>query len=290
MKAISLNSLKTETIHFFLLATSAALIVIHLTVVWRGKDLNLFFNSILFLLAISSIIGEKHLRLNLNSDIFSSILGILIIASISLRVVSIPPSINNIWFCSFPFISALGLALLASGIKGLKQYKKELLALFFIPAPRIILFLLPQMDISILTAKFTTFILWYTGAEIVQSGVKISFPAVGKGIEVYPGCSGVEQILQILGIAILFILMFNLKKQQKILVPIVAAILAFIVNGVRVALMAIFVSRGEDKLFDYWHNGEGSQLFPVISVLLFGCFCWFFFLRNEQENQDSTQV
>jgi cyanoexosortase A len=290
MKAVPINSLKARPNQFLLLAISAALIAIHLTLVWQAKDLTLFFNSVLFLMGIYSIIKDKYFTLNLESGIVSSILGTLIIIVVSLRTVSIPLSLNNIWFSSFPFLSAFGLAILASGFKGLKQYKKELMVLLFLIAPRIYMLFLQSIDISILTAKFCTFILWYTGFNVVRSGVKISFPEVAKGIEVYPGCSGIEQIIQILGIALLFISMFSLQKQQKILAPIAAATLAFIVNGVRVALMGILVARGNDDLFQYWHMGEGSQLFPVISVLLFGCFCWFFFLRNEQDNQDYTQV
>ncbi len=293
MKAISINSVKNLKSHpnqFFLLAIGAALIAIQLTLVWKVEDMNLFFNSMLFFLGVSSLIGERRFNLNLESGFIASILGLLIILLFSLRVVFITPSLGNIWFASFPLFSALGLALLASGIKGLKQYKQEFVILFFLIAPRLFIILLPPFDISILTAKLSTIVLWYTGFEVVQSGVVISFPEVGKGIEVYPGCSGIEQIIQILGIAILFISMFPLQKQQKLLVPIVAAILAFIVNAVRVALMAIFIARGDNNLFEYWHTGSGSQLFPVITTLLFGCFCWFFFLRNEQKNQDYPQA
>ncbi|WP_040629718.1 cyanoexosortase A [Fortiea contorta] len=291
MKEISLNSLKRKPTQFLLLAIATALIVIHLAIVWKSKDLSLFFNSVLFLMAISSIIWEKRFNLNLHSEIFSSFFGISLILLISLRVAFIPPSLDNIWFSCFPFISALGLALLASGVKGLKQYKNELLALFFLAAPRIFMLLLaPIFDISIFTAKFVNLILWYTGSDVIRSGLTISFPKLGKGIEVYSACSGIEQIIQILGISILFISMFPIKKQQKIIAPIVAITLAFIVNAMRVALMAIFVASGDQKLFSYWHDGEGSQLFPVVSVLLFGCFCWFFFLRNEQEKQDYTQI
>ncbi|AFY34354.1 cyanoexosortase A [Calothrix sp. PCC 7507] len=290
MKAISTNSLKNNTNQFLLLAIGTALIAIHLTLVWRSEDINLFFNSILFWMAVSSFVGEKRSSLNLDSGITSSILGVLIIVFSSLRISSLTPSINNIWLTSFPFFSALGLALMASGVKGLKQYQKELMILFFLITPRLLILLLPTIDLSIVTAKFSTIILWYTGFQIVQSGVTISFPEVGKGIEVYPGCSGTEQIIQILGIAILFISMFPLYKWQKILAPILAATLAFMVNAARVALMAIFVARGNNNLFEYWHTGNGSQLFPVFTTLLFGCFCWFFFLRNEQENQDYTQV
>lgn len=290
MKAFSLNSLKRNPTQFLLLAIGSFLIGVHLTLAWRSEDINLFCTSVLFCVSVSSFIGEKHPSLNLDSRIFPTVLGILVIALFSLRIVTIIPSINNIWLYSFPFFSALGLALLASGFSGLKQYRKELLILFFLLLPRLFILLLPPIDISLLTAKFSTLILWYTGFQVIRSGVNISFPEVGKGIEVYPGCAGIEQIIQLLGIAILFITIFPLHKHKKILVPILASILAFIVNGVRVALMAILVAGGDNNSFEYWHTGEGSQLFPVISVLLFGCFCWFFFLRNEQENQDSTHV
>jgi len=45
------------------------------------------------------------------------------------------------------------------------------------------------------------------------------------------------------------------------LFPIVAVLVAFVVNGVRVALMAILVAYSSQEAFEYWHTGTGSEIF-----------------------------
>jgi exosortase/archaeosortase family protein len=74
----------------------------------------------------------------------------------------------------------------------------------------------------------------------------------------------------------------------KILVPIVAVSLAFIVNGIRVAVMAVLSASSNEKAFDYWHLGEGSLIFSLLSVLSFGLFC--LFLLRQQEEPDSQDT
>jgi cyanoexosortase A len=167
----------------------------------------------------------------------------------------------------------------------LKQYRGELLVLSSISLPKILP--LSLIDISLLTAKFASLILWYTGFEVTRNGVYIYLPT--GSVEVYPGCSGLELIFQMLSLALLFLLMFPQKVKQKIIVPIIAITLAFIVNGVRVALMAVLVAQGHKEAFDYWHEGEGSLIFSLISVLLFGLFCWFSLGMTERRNKDAAE-
>jgi hypothetical protein len=42
-------------------------------------------------------------------------------------------------------------------------------------------------------------------------------------------------------------------------------------------VMALLIGQ---PAFDYWHTGQGSLVFSMIAVLLFGVFCWFAFLRD----------
>lgn len=264
----------------WLLGIGTCLIAIHLTLIWRSDNTSLLGTAFLCWAAVSSLIWDKRHNLNLESGSFSSFLGLSIIAVLLLKSVSLT-SFGSFLYLS-PVIFAFGLALLASGFKGLKQYRGELLALFVIGVPK----LLPSwlINISPLTAKFSAFILWYTGFEVGRSGSKINLPT--GSVEVYSGCSGIELIFQMLGLALLFILMFPLNRRQKMLVSTVATTLGFIVNGMRVALMAILVARGNIEAFEYWHGGDGSLIFSLIAVLLFGLFCWFLLGRSESENQN----
>ncbi|ARV61871.1 cyanoexosortase A [Nostocales cyanobacterium HT-58-2] len=268
---------------FWLLATGAGCIAIHLTLTWRSGNSSLLGMSVLLWAAISSLIWEKRHNLKLESGIFSSFFGLTLIALLLFKSISLTSF--GVFLYLSPAIFALGLALLASGFKGLKQYKGELFVLFFLSVPKVLASLFP--DISPLTAKFAGFVLWYTGFEVDQNGTLINLPT--GSVEVYPGCSGVELIFQLLSLALLFFLMFPQNWKRKIIVTIMAALLAFIVNGLRVALMAILVAQQQMTAFDYWHEGEGSLVFSLITVLLFGLFCWFLVGRNELRNKEATE-
>lgn len=281
MKAIQLNAKTIFTNHqLLLLGIGTCLIAIHLGIAWKGDYSNLFGSSIVFLAAISSLIWDRRHSLHLESGIIASICGSLLIALVFL--ISLFVTNSGLVLYVFPLIAAFGLALLASGFKGLKQYWVELFALFCLAASKV---LTPYItDISPITAKFTALLLWCTGFKFEMSGQKILTET--GGIDVYPGCSGMESIIQMLGLALIFMIMFSLNNKQKIFATIVAASLAFIVNAVRVALMAVIVSNGDQKAFVYWHEGDGSATFSIATVILFGLFCWLLLYFDSAKNKD----
>jgi exosortase/archaeosortase family protein len=73
---------------------------------------------------------------------------------------------------------------------------------------------------------------------------------------------------------------------QKIVVPLVAIISAFVVNAARVALLAVLVSLSQPEAFKYWHEGSGSVIFSMIAVFIFGLFCWFAILKDQPPNKE----
>ncbi|MBW4563482.1 MAG: cyanoexosortase A [Mojavia pulchra JT2-VF2] len=272
-----------ENIQFWLLGIGASLITIHLSVISRNSSIEVLFINIAFLAFICFSIKEKHYSFNLESGAISSSLGFLLIILVFLNN-TVQINFGGL-FPFYPLISGLGIALLASGFKGLKQYQTELLALFFLSAHRLLSIV--ASDISLLTAKFTTSLLWYTGFKVARSGVNIILPT--GSIKIYAACAGMSVILNLLSLALLFILIFNLNWKQKIIVPTVAAIFGFVVNGVRVALMAILVAQGDKQAFEYWHLGDGSLIFAMISAILFGSFCWVLLSMNQQKNQNAME-
>jgi cyanoexosortase A len=275
------KTVKTE--QFWLLAIGASLIAIHLTLTWREHQSNLLSIACLFWTAISLLIWERRQQLNLDSDILSSILGILFIVFVFFKSAS-PTNLGGVFYF-LPVISALGLALLASGIQGLKQYQRELIALFLVFSFNL---LRPQLiDISPLTANFSTLILWYTGFDVNLVGVKITLPT--GSVRVNEGCSGISQILNLLTLAILFNLIYPRNWQQKTLISTVAIILGFIVNGFRVALLAILSAKNDVAAFNYWHTGGGSKIFFFAAALIFGSFCWLLLRQDEAKNQNITE-
>lgn len=284
MKAINLVSLNSlKNFKYWLLGIASGLVAIHLTLTWRAEDSSLWGVSALFWIAVGSLLWSKRDTLNLDSDVFSSLCGTLLISVVLVKSISI--SGYDPFLRVFPFISALGIALLASGFKQLKQYWRELLILCFVaPSPGALSLLL---DISPLTAQFATAILWYLGFNVARKGVYLFLPT--SSVEVYSGCSGIEVMLQLLGLAIVFLMMFPTNRNEKILVPVVALLIAFVVNGVRVALLAILASPSTQKAFEYWHKGDGSLVFSMIAVLIFGIFCFFLLRQDEPDENDPME-
>jgi cyanoexosortase A len=288
MKADRLTAIKPlKTTPFWLLGIGAGLTVINLTVTWKSGDPSHLGMSILFFLAVASIFGDKRHSLTLESGIIPSFLGLLLIAFVLWQSASLPNGDSlSIFTHLSPLISALGLGLLASGFKGLKQYWQELTILFFLGVPKVLLS--SFTDISPLTAKFSAFLLWYSGFEVsLQNGIYIVLPT--GSVKVYAGCSGSELISHLLGIAVICLLMFPIERKKRLLVTTVAITLAFIINGVRVALLAVMMAKQNLQAFDYWHEGNGSRLFGMFAVLSLCLFYLVLLRQQEAKKQDIAE-
>lgn len=267
---------------FLLLVLSATLISIQLHLAWKYENQSLFGTSSLIWGVVGFRLWEKRQQLHLNSDIFSTVCGALMIVFTLMKVDSMHGFGGVYFIYLLPVVFGFAIALLASGARFIKHYKWELLTLFFIAVPE----LLPPslVDISPLTAKFSALILWYLGFDVVRTGVNLFLP--GGSIEVYSGCSGLELIFQLLGLAVIFLLMFPHPRSQKLILPIVAVLIGFVVNGFRVALMLLLVANQDKNAFEYWHIGTGSLVFSLLAVIIFGCWCWW--VVGQQKNLKSS--
>jgi len=285
MKEISLPSGRCQRTQFWLLAIAGGLIAIQISLTWRlTKDSSQVTVVGLYWGAVISLLWEKRRNLNIESDILSSLLGLLLVAFVLVRSL-LMTSYDSIYYLS-NFMAALGLALLASGIKGLPQYGKELIIVFAFNLPTDLL--VKFFDISTFTARLATFMLSQSGFEVVRQGVNV---VLHKGaVEVNSGCAGMEGIVRLLQLAVLFLVMFPITLAKKISVLIVAVLVAFVVNAGRVALMAILVAYSNREAFDYWHVGYGSQIFILISSTIFGVFCYFVSRKNDPKNHEPMDV
>lgn len=260
-----------------LLGTGSGLLGIHLTLTYRIGGISFFAVSSLFWLAVVFSLWKQRHRLILDSSYLASSIGFVFVASVLLKSAS-KPTPN--FLAVSPFLSALGLSLLASSLKRLTQYWRELTVLFFFGVPKVIL--CPVVDLSGVTASFAAFILWYAGFDARRQGFEVWLPH--GGVEVYTGCSGFEGIFYLLGLAVLFLAIFPLESAKKnAIVPLVAIAIAFLTNALRIALMAIFADARDRTALDYWHIGEGSLIFSMIAVGLFGTF-YYSLLRLENRN------
>ncbi len=177
------------------------------------------------------------------------------------------PGINAL-MRMIPVSGGFAVVLLAAGWLGLRQFWRELAILLALGLPGTLSAFVA--DISPLTARFSTSLLWYSGFDVVRDGLLIYLE--GGGVEVYYGCSGIESVSYVLGLSILCLIMFPLKSFMRYWVPLIGMAIGFVVNGIRVALMALLVASGDKAAFDYWHTGDGSLIFGLIAVVAFGAF------------------
>lgn len=262
---------------FWMWVLLSALVVINITIFFKMDNIAHAGMSCLFWLAIYSLLWDKRHELKFKSELFPTLLGVLLIGWTLFVSKSIPTEKEDNLLSIAPFIFSLAVSLIASGFFGLKQFKPELLIIFFLGIPRVIL--QSFLDLSPLTAKISAFFLHYLGFQVFLDGIFIHLPQ--GSVKVYEGCSGIETVTYVLGLSVICLIMFPIAKKFRNLVPFIAIFVGFMVNMVRVVLMSILVGMGEKKAFLYWHQGDGSLVFGMIAVVIFGGFYWL--LMNQTE-------
>ncbi|MBR8832132.1 MAG: hypothetical protein N5P05_002421 [Chroococcopsis gigantea SAG 12.99] len=259
---------------YWLVALASALALLHLTLLDLSNQPNLMSVSILLWLSIASLLWDKRATLKLDSKPWPTIAGFIIITLVILRSFSD----SGYQLRVSPLLTGFGLALMASGFRGLYQYWKELFILFLLILDSSIALALQWLNLQVLTAKMATLLLTIAGFNVYRDGVIIGLPT-GR-VEVYGACSGVESITLMINIAILFFLLIPIKNIHKIISLVVAIILGFLVNCIRVGIMLMLVAGNNQESFEYWHGKDGSLIFAMISVFVFGIFCWFAYVRE----------
>jgi cyanoexosortase A len=173
-------------------------------------------------------------------------------------------------------IAGLGLILLASPFSNLWRYRDALLTLSLLP-----LFLIVQVlvatyvtnDLSVMTARFV--ILWLGLLGISPTRLEGNTVFVNGGaVQVMHECNGLEMIMQMFITAVIFLLAFPLRSRLgRFAIIILAPMIGFIVNSLRIALLAVFTSLNSDtgrSLFDFFHEQAGSLIFSGIAVFILG--------------------
>jgi cyanoexosortase A len=266
---------------FWLASLGIALGGLHLVLLDKVKQEHLFSISLLMWLTVASLLWERRQTLTYKSDTFSTTLGVVLLLLILARSLSF----TDISLRLLPLVGGLSLALMASGYRQLGQYGRELLILSLLVIARVITIFLDAINLPLFTAKISTFLLWLGGFEVYRQGVYIEL-SKGK-VEVLGSCSGVESILLVVSVAFLFFFLIPISHGQKLICLLIATAIGFLVNTVRVIIMALLVDSGDTAAFDYWHGSDGSLSFAVISVCLFGLYCWLAYVRNFDRSHPS---
>ena len=252
---------------YWLAFIGIVLVALHLNLSRLFSKASLVSHYSLFWIVVLFLLWEKREELKFQSSSVSTFSGISLLSLVlykSLHLFS-----NDFFLRIFPLLSLLGWGLLASGFKGLKQYDRGFFLLSFLAIPWEFVYI---FDVSQLTARFSTFILWLLGFDVTRQGVWIVMST--GSVEVYNGCSGVRTILQLLGLCWICLTLIPTNIRQKIWLPIASILLGFTINGMRIALMATLVALSDSSGFEYWHTGNGSLVFSAISVLMFVTVCF----------------
>ncbi len=284
---LSKQILKTN---FWLLGITVTLIAIHINAVWKfDGDVDKITISAICWGVVLLLISKKHQKLALKSNAIASCLGLVLIFLPLIRsmFVHIP---NDLLVEISPLITFLGLGMLTSGFKGLKQYWQEAIVIFTLVLPQVVVATIVErfIDLNAIAAQFAYLLLWYGGFDVKLQGVNVILPT--GSVEVYAGCSGLIPMLMMFKLSVLFLVMFPTKPVEKVFLPALAVFIAFIVNGFRIALMAVLVAFSNLETFKYWHEGDGSQIFSLVSILIFGLFCRFLLQQGNLEDSKSPRL
>ena len=265
---------------FWLIIIATGLVTLNMTLLWKLGDIAHFWMSIVFWLAVGSLLWEMQGILKQSegkSDVLSRVAGTILIAFILFKSAMVSSKYDP-FLRMAPFLSGLGLLLIAVGFQDLKQYWRELVILFFHGIPSVITSSVGGVMSSI-TAKAAYYSLWYVGFNVTSEGNYVALPT-GR-VFVDGGCSGMEAMNYLLGLSVVCLLMFP-TKQNKALVIAVAVACGFIINAFRVAGMALLVASNRLDLFKYWHEGEGSLVVGMVAVVLFGIFYQYMLKRDRK--------
>jgi cyanoexosortase A len=279
---LSTPSQKQRIPSLWLLAALGCLLAIHIALNLRSHKYSHLAMSGLFWAAALSILWDKRGQLKFESNtVCRSLGGLLILCVLVASVSRIAGSGRFLGFS--PLISVLGLVLVSSGWQGLKQHCQELFLLLCLGMPQVLLKFLP--DISLLSAKFATYLLWYAGFDVTRQGVHITIPR--GGVEVIPSCSGLDLMSYMLGVAIIFLTITPSNLMERIIAPIVSVLLGFFNNAIRIAALTALSANSNRAAFTYWHSNEGAFMFVISTIVLFGGFCWFLMHKKDRGQLES---
>lgn len=187
-----------------------------------------------------------------------------------------------------PLLATVALALLCDPIRQIGRFREQFIVMALLPM-RIIDRLLPEFPISLLTAKLAAFWLAILGLPVVRQVRVVSLGSSGVSVE--GPCNGVDQILFLMAIAVIFLIAFPLRRtSHRLLIVLAAPCIALIGNSFRIALLAGINTIGGSNgrwWFDFFHIHEGSLIFMGISSSVLG---WFYLKLIDRELGPATDA
>ena len=219
------------------------------------------------LICMEDLIERLHPSPNPVAAFFASVLLLFVLFRSSLILHS-----DGVLFL-LPPIAAIALVLLVTKPHSIFLFRDSIFCILLIPANILIFKIIPELPMSLLTAKLAAFWLSILGLDPVVSGRDVLLK--GGGVTVLGSCNGLDMIAQVACIAVIFLLAFRLRSNvSRFLVLSIAPLIGLLSNTIRIALLTIFSANGSGKgygfWFDFFHKDTGSLIFSGLAVFVFG--------------------
>lgn len=251
--------------------------ILYFNLIWKTTgNGDRLFTELLFYSAICAILWRRKDSLVFNSDLVSSFIGLFLLTVLLIKAITLF-SFEATLIPLIPFLGSISLALITSGIRGIGQYKKEMFFAWFLFFPTGVIghFIDDLIEITVLNAKFATYILYYVGFDVANQGdrVMLNLSEIGQftAIVDYP-CAGVPMILLMLKLSLLLVCFFPFTKQQKVIIPLVSVVIGFTLGVIRVCILTLLIPQPAN--FNYWHGSSGDQIFSTLAIIIFAGFAY----------------
>jgi cyanoexosortase A len=251
------------------------LVLIHFSLgAYLGKQAYLMM-SLLLWSSLYLLLWDKRKDFKKNQDKISIFFGYFVVAAL-LTLSVVHPGEKELGF--FPLAAFSGWFLIFIGASKAKLYLKEFCILTVFGIPKLI----PDTALGLapVTAKFSAYTLWYLGYPVsLLNNIYIQIP--NGGVEVIPACSGINLIVHMLSIAVVFLCVFPTGRTSTVLFVVFSIFLGFFMNVIRVAMLAALSTPQFVKQFHYWHSASGASLFVLLTLVIYGVL-YFSFLKPAQ--------
>ena len=194
---------------------------------WRQLSFDQLRFSALGCIVLLVLLWGKRRRLTFQSGPGATLAGLLLIAFFVVRSSQSP---GGVFASLAPVLWGTGLALLASGFGGLKQYRRELLVLLLLVSPfflRWLVFDALGFDLSPVTARAGVGLVRVLGWPARLDGDMVTVPT--GVLNVYQACSGLKSMFFLFGLGLLFAVIFPPASRLRALMAPLAGIAADIV-------------------------------------------------------------
>lgn len=276
------NKFLWQDTNFYLLLIAGLLTALN----WYLTKYNI--NYLMFWYAAFYLTWRDRNKYSFDSNLFSTTIGFFLIFWILLRTIFLSNSYSDVLTRIYPLVSVLGVFLLSTKITKINQYWREITIVSFtgIPFEHIFNWLDPTSSVAVLDAKVSRLILWYLGFNVTQTDNLVFLPT--GSIKIAGTCSSFGLLWLLWQFWLVVYLCFDLKKSQKILLGAWATIIALVVNGIRLCLLALLVANNQQEAFEYWHGSSGAEIFTTTAILLFALVYWFLTRPKKEQKQISN--